>query len=96
MATLVTNINNYDQYESFVTPFLSRVDISKLLCSVSVDFNSAFYIIHTVLDIESKHYKRNFVKLSTEAAARRCSLKFHKIYRKAHVLESLFIKVTGL
>ena len=72
-----------------MTPFLSSVGISKLLYSVSVDFN-------TVLDIESKHYKRNFVKLSTEAAARRCSLKFHKIYRKAHVLESLFIKVTGL
>ena len=33
------------------------------------------HIIHTVLDLKSKHYKSNVVRLSTEAAARRCTSK---------------------
>ena len=32
----------------------------------------------------------------SETVVRRCSLKFHKFQRKAHVLESLFNKLAGL
>ena len=56
-----------------------------------------YLIFHTVLDVKSKHYKLNVVKLFAVATNRSCSfLKFRKIHRKTSVLGSLFSKVVGL
>ena len=40
--------------------------------------------------------RKNMPEINPEAAVRRCSTKFRKIYRKTPVLESVFNKVAGL
>ena len=54
-------------------------------------FVKHYLFFPTVLDVKSKHYKRNIAT----AVRSCCSLKFRNIHRKISVLVSLFDKVVG-
>ena len=60
-------------------------------------FDKHYLLMHTEVDIKSKHYKWNVVKLFAVAAFRSCcSLKLGNIHRKTSVMVSLLNKFLGL